>query len=695
MFEPLLSPSRYKAAHGGRGSGKSHFFAELLVELCHNSPVRAVCIREVQNSLKESVRQLIIDKIQAFGLGQFFEVLEAEIRGRNGSLIIFRGMQSYNAESIKSLEGYDIAWVEEAQTLSQTSLDMLRPTIRRESSELWFSWNPRHDTDPVDRFFRVSPPTGAVVVQANWNDNPWLPAVLRQEIEDDRADPEKFEHVWGGGYERVGAGAYFAALIAQAENEGRIGHFPYDPALPVKTAWDIGVDDYTAVWFLQENGKQVRAIDYYEASGEGAETAAQALRDKGYKYGVHFLPHDVMVREWGAGAKTRYQTLLEMGVKPIRVGVAQGPVERINAARRIIPITSFNKLTTALGVSRLRKYRKREIASLGVFTGPLHDENSHGCLVAGSLVTMADRSRRPIEEVSVRDFVWTPSGNCKVLHAGYIKQSESLVDIETWDGRTLTCTPEHKLLTTAGYLEAGRLSPSMTILTGRELRCALIGWLSTATGIGFRAIITGERRMAVQTSTALFGWRSMGRYLTATRSIIATAIRSTTMSPISCASPLGNINESTQLSDRPTARFARRVNWLALRQPSGTAAKLGGNGIRSTPSPVGERESRLRRLVRIAAVSIARRILRVPSFVPGFAKIRRVSERKAGVSVFDLTVESAASYQANGLWVSNSDAFGEFAVNCAIVPPKAAPAATRPPDLWGRGRESADDWRTV
>lgn len=324
------------------------------------------------------MRQLVIDKIQAYGLGQFFEVLEAEIRGRNGSLIIFRGMQAYNAESIKSLEGYDIAWVEEAQSLSQTSLDMLRPTIRKEGSELWFSWNPRHDTDPVDVFFRKRPPSTAIVVEANFDANPWLPDVLRVEQEEDKADPEKWAHVWGGDYERVGAGTYYAKLIAEADADGRIGEFPYDPDLPVKTAWDIGVDDYTAVWFFQENGRQVRAIDYLEASGEGAEYIAGEILAKPYKYGAHYLPHDVMVREWGAGAKTRYETLVRLGLKPIHVGVAQNPSERINAVRRVLPIVRFDREATALGVERLRKYRKREIGNTGMFSGPLHDENSHG-----------------------------------------------------------------------------------------------------------------------------------------------------------------------------------------------------------------------------------------------------------------------------------------------------------------------------
>jgi len=181
-FAPLLKPSRYKGAYGGRGGAKSHFFAEQLILRCFAKQTRAVCIREVQDTIKDSVRQLLVDKIQKLGLGAAFDCLEAEIRGKNGSLIIFRGMQSYNAENIKSLENFDIAWVEEAQTLSDKSLRLLRPTIRSEGSELWFSWNPRHDTDPVDAFFRgAKRHPDSISVSVNWNDNPWFPDVLRQE----------------------------------------------------------------------------------------------------------------------------------------------------------------------------------------------------------------------------------------------------------------------------------------------------------------------------------------------------------------------------------------------------------------------------------------------------------------------------------------------------------------------------------
>lgn len=203
IFKPLWHPKRYKGAHGGRGSGKSHAFAEMLVVKAATSRgFRAACVREVQKSLKNSVKLLVEDKIKALGVAHLFTVLEAEIKTPGGGVIMFQGMQNHTADSIKSLEGFDVAWVEEAQSLSQRSLDLLRPTIRKPGSELWFSWNPGKPTDPVDVLLRGdNPPTDSVVIEVNWNDNPFLPAELLADLEDDRRrDPDKFLHVWQGAY---------------------------------------------------------------------------------------------------------------------------------------------------------------------------------------------------------------------------------------------------------------------------------------------------------------------------------------------------------------------------------------------------------------------------------------------------------------------------------------------------------------
>ena len=201
---PLLNPARYKAAYGGRGSGKSHTFAELLIEAhIMDQTSRSVCVREVQKSLAQSVKRLLELKIEQMNAGAYFEVQEAVIKSKKGDgLIIFQGMQNHTADSIKSLEGYDRAWVEEAQSLSQRSLDLLRPTIRKPGSELWFTWNPSQASDPVDALLRgEKPPPDATVLEVNFDGNPWFPDVLRQEMEYDRSrDPDKYAHVWKGGY---------------------------------------------------------------------------------------------------------------------------------------------------------------------------------------------------------------------------------------------------------------------------------------------------------------------------------------------------------------------------------------------------------------------------------------------------------------------------------------------------------------
>lgn len=204
VFAPLLGEARYKGAYGGRGSGKSHFFAEMLVECCIMEKVDAVCLREIQKSLKFSVKKLIESKIAALNAGDYFEVQEGQIKTRHGGVIIFQGMQDHTSDSIKSLEGFKIAWFEEAQSASQRSLDLLRPTLRAPGSELWFSWNPRFETDPVDVLLRgENPPPNSIVVQANYSDNPWLPAELIEELEyDKKRDPDKYAHIWLGEYQR-------------------------------------------------------------------------------------------------------------------------------------------------------------------------------------------------------------------------------------------------------------------------------------------------------------------------------------------------------------------------------------------------------------------------------------------------------------------------------------------------------------
>src|SRR5258708_10169426 len=275
VFLPLVTEkARYKGAHGGRGSGKSHFFAEHLVRECYRRPgTRAVGIREIQKSLKESSKAVIEAKIIALDLGHSFEVLSDRIVTPGDGVILFQGMQDHTAETIKSLEGCRIAWVEEAQSLSERSLSLLRPTIREPDSELWFSWNPTRKSDAVDKFLRQMPVEGAKVVKANWKDNPWFPGVLEAERQlEIKLYPERYPHTWEGEYATSFEGAYYARVIADARAQRRIGHVAADPVLSLRAYFDIGGSgnraDATSIWIVQFVGQQILVLDYYEADGQ-------------------------------------------------------------------------------------------------------------------------------------------------------------------------------------------------------------------------------------------------------------------------------------------------------------------------------------------------------------------------------------------------------------------------------------------
>lgn len=226
-FLPLFAPARYKAAYGGRGSGKSHSMARALVSMAASKPLRILCAREVQKSIKQSVRQLLEDVIYELGLSGHYTILRDEIRGRNGTLIVFSGLQDLTVDQIKSYEGFDIAWVEEAHTISARSLEVLKPTIRKPQSELWFSWNPRHASDPVDEMFRGQhAPENAIIIDASYKDNPWFSQEMEMERRQDRAaSRDRYGHVWLGDYEPTAIGAIWDRVTL---HEGRLSEVPDD-----------------------------------------------------------------------------------------------------------------------------------------------------------------------------------------------------------------------------------------------------------------------------------------------------------------------------------------------------------------------------------------------------------------------------------------------------------------------------------
>ncbi len=385
VFEPLLYPKRYKGAYGGRGSGKSHFFAEALVEQCIIRPgLRAVCVREVQKSLKESAKKLIEDKISQLGVGHMFKVLETEIRTPGGGLIIFQGLKDHTAESIKSLEGFDICWVEEGQAITEKSWKMLRPTIREEHSEIWVSWNPRRRIDPIDKFFREENRDNAICVQANWRDNPWFPAVLEADrLDDYEKDPDGYGHVWEGEYVTVVSGAYYAKALKLAQAQGRIGFVPADDLLPVYTFHDIGgagakADAY-AIWVVQFVGAEIRVLNYYEAKGQVLSYHVNWLRNNGYEQAKVVLPHDGTNTNNVTGKKYAdhwYEAGFDVQVIPNQgMGAA---MQRIEAARRLFGRMRFNAETTQAGREALGWYHEKQDAERDIGLGPEHDWSSHG-----------------------------------------------------------------------------------------------------------------------------------------------------------------------------------------------------------------------------------------------------------------------------------------------------------------------------
>jgi phage terminase large subunit len=341
VFEPLLQPARYKGAYGGRGSAKSHHFAEAMVERAMMAPgFRGLCIREVQKTLKDSAKKLIEDKILALGVGALFEPQRDRIITPGGGQIAFLGMAEHTAESVKSLEGYDVAWTEEAQALSHRSLTLLRPTIRKPGSELWFSWNPTRKSDAVDELLRgeVLPP-GAVVVRSNWRDNPWFPPELEAERAfDARHRPEQYPHVWEGEYARVFEGAYYAEALTSARAEGRIGTVAADLLIRRRAFWDLGVKDSTAIWVAQFVGREIRLIDFIEGQGQALAFYVEALRARGHGSALCVLPHDGARRD--AVAATAFEEHLRQAgfeVMTIRNQGKGAAMLRIEAARRLTP----------------------------------------------------------------------------------------------------------------------------------------------------------------------------------------------------------------------------------------------------------------------------------------------------------------------------------------------------------------------
>jgi len=335
-------------------------------------------------------------------------VLNDRIETPGGGVIIFVGMADHNAESIKSLEGFGRAWIEEAQTLSQRSMQLLRPTIRAKGSELWFSWNPSRKSDAVDQLLRLTPPKNSIVVHANHNNNPWLPMELEEErLDDEEARPDSYDHVWEGGYITAQDGAYFAKVINKAKADGRIGFVPRDPLMSVYCFWDIGGTgakaDACSIWPVQFIGKEIRVLNYYEAQGQELSDHVHWLRDQGYESAGQYLPHDGVKHDF-VFRVTYESALKQAGFKvTIMPNAGTGAAnQRIEAVRRVFPRIWMDKKNCEGGIEALGWYHEKKDEHRGIGLGPEHDWSSHGADSFGAMCLESEKLSKARKDKTVK-----------------------------------------------------------------------------------------------------------------------------------------------------------------------------------------------------------------------------------------------------------------------------------------------------
>jgi phage terminase large subunit len=373
----LFEPHRYKVLYGGRGGAKSWGVARALLIQGAQSPLRILCAREFQNSITESVHHLLQAQSNELGLGDFYQVQQAQITGINGTEFVFAGIRN-NISRIKSFEGIDRVWVEEAQTVSKTSWDTLIPTIRKDGSEIWLTFNPELDTDETYKRFVLNPPDDAKVVKLGWQDNPWFPDVLAKERDQLKArDYDSYLNIWEGECRTTLEGAIYAKELRAAKEEGRIRNVPYDAAKQVHTFFDLGWADNTSIWFAQSVGPELHLIDYYSNSLQPIQHYLQVMQGKGYVYGTDWLPHDARAKSLQTGRSVE-EVMLQMGRK-VQIAPNLSIPDGIQAARTIFNRCYFDETKCADGLQALRHYRYDIDPESKQLSGrPLHDFYSHG-----------------------------------------------------------------------------------------------------------------------------------------------------------------------------------------------------------------------------------------------------------------------------------------------------------------------------
>jgi len=376
----LFQPSRYKVIYGGRGGGRSWGCARALLLKSVVEPIRVLCAREVQKSIRDSVHKLLSDQIQVLGISPLFEIQEAVIKVKNDSEFTFAGLSTQTIESIKSMEGVDYVWAEEAHIITKRSWDILIPTIRKNDSEIWITFNPSLESDETFQRFIVNPPPDTQICKLNYHDNPWFPEVLEKErLYCKENDPENYPNIWEGECKPAAEGAIYYHEIHKAINEGRICNVPYDPMLRVHIILDLGWNDAMAISLVQRQASALRIIEYIEDSHKTLDYYSAMLKEKRLNWGKAWPPHDGYSRDIKTGQSTaEIMTKLGWDVAKRNEITELNVEDGIRATRMAFGRVYFDINKTERLIECLKRYRRRINIATQEAGAPFHDEFSHG-----------------------------------------------------------------------------------------------------------------------------------------------------------------------------------------------------------------------------------------------------------------------------------------------------------------------------
>lgn len=470
----LFQPKRYKVFKGGRGGAKSWNIARALLVKGAKSRLRILCTREIQKSIKDSVHKLLTDQIQALGLGAFYDIHETTIRGRNGTEFIFAGLADHTVESIKSFEGIDIVWVEEAQKVSKKSWNILIPTIRKDGSEIWVSFNVELDTDETWLRFVVNPPPDTVVVDMNWRDNPWFPPVLEQERAHAKAtmSTDEYNNIWEGAPLAALPGSIYAQQILTLRQQGRITQVPYDPRLKVHVVFDLGWSMVCGLW-QRGLGGAMRGIGYIEESDKTIDWFGATLKEMKLNWGSVWLPQDGFVKNYQHPTGKSAEEILRAAGFDIQPVPLLPTVEAgIKAAKMLFGQTYLDETAMAPFVEHAKRYR-RHISAAGIVGEPMHDEH---CLGPDTRIRTLSGWKRIADLTGTSFHVWAYSEAehrlvpAKAVWCWQSKVADTVLRITLDSGDAVTCTPEHRfMLRDEQWRQAQDLKPGDSLMPFYEM----------------------------------------------------------------------------------------------------------------------------------------------------------------------------------------------------------------------------------